>query len=98
MELPNFYHLTASTILFELRDKILLVTSWAKTLTSKLFFPKMFISKRPRRAIFADIIKIVTMFNKTILKYSKTVIIIRKYIKMQSLFVFLDIAKFVDFP
>ena len=64
----------------------------------KTFFSKNVISKRPRRAIFADIIKIVTMFNKTILKYSKTVIIITKYIKMQSLFVFLDIAKFADFP
>ena len=60
------------------------MTSWTKALTSKLLFKKMFISKRPGRAIFADIIKIVTMFNKTILKDSKTVIIVRKYIKMQS--------------
>ena len=52
--------------------------------------------KRPRGAIFADIFKVITMFNKTVLKDSKKV---KKKlcIKMQSICVFLDIAKIVDF-
>ena len=32
------------------------------------FFQKVFVFRRPGRAIFADIIKIVTIFIKTILK------------------------------
>ena len=69
-----------------------------KSLDVKTFILKNIYFKRPERAIFADIIKIVAMFNKAILKDSKTVIMIRKYIKMQSLYVFLDLAKFADFP
>ena len=30
LELPNFGHMINSTIQFELRDKILLMTSWTK--------------------------------------------------------------------
>ena len=33
-ELPNFGHMTRTTILFESHDKILLVTSWAGIMTS----------------------------------------------------------------
>ena len=48
--------------------------------------------------IFADIIKIVTMFTKTIFQDSRK---LEKYeklcIKMQSISLFLDIAKLADF-
>ena len=48
--------------------------------------------------IFADIIKIVTMFTKTIFQDSRK---LKKYeklcIKMQSISLFLDIAKLADF-
>ena len=67
--------------------------------------------KRPRGAIFADIIKVITMFNKTVFAdiikvitmFNKTVLKDSKKlkkklcIKMQSICVFLDIAKIVDF-
>ena len=36
--LPNFGHMTASTIWFESCDKILLMMSWAKIMMAKLFF------------------------------------------------------------
>ena len=34
VELPNFDHMNTSTISFESRDKILLVTSWTEIMTS----------------------------------------------------------------
>ena len=34
LELPNFGHMTTSTILFESRDKILLVKLWTEIMTS----------------------------------------------------------------
>ena len=34
LELPNFDDMTKSTISFESRDKILLVTSWVEIMTS----------------------------------------------------------------
>ena len=50
-------------------------------------------------AIFTDIIKIVTMFTKTIFEDSKKSKRIRNYLPhaMESTSVFLDIAKFADF-
>ena len=33
LELPNFGHMTMPTISFELRDKVLLVTSWTEIMT-----------------------------------------------------------------
>ena len=44
------------------------------------FISKIFILRRSRAAIFTDIIKIVIMFVKVILKDSKKVMIIRNYI------------------
>ena len=38
VELSNFGHLTKSTILFESRDKILLVTSYKKIMMSEPYF------------------------------------------------------------
>ena len=57
LELPNFGHMTTSTVYFESRNKILLVTP--------------FILRKPKVAIFADIMKIATMFIKEIFKDSK---------------------------
>ena len=51
-----------------------------------------FTSRRPKVAIFADIMKIVTMFINNIFLNSKKV-----HIKTQSISVFLDRAKFSDF-
>ena len=34
LQLPNFGQITISTIQFESRDKILLLTSWAQIMTS----------------------------------------------------------------
>ena len=64
----------------------------------KLFIKNTFILKRPRVAIFADIIKVVTIFTKTIFKDSKK----KKkeleiIIKIQSISVFLHVTKFTDF-
>ena len=42
------------------------MTSWTKIMASEPLFQNTFILKRPRVAIFADIIKIVTILNKTI--------------------------------
>ena len=44
------------------------------------FFQNIFVLRRSGVAIFADIIKIVTMFSKTILKDSRKVRIIRNYV------------------
>ena len=38
LELPDFGHITISTIQFESRSKILLVTSWTEIMTSKPLF------------------------------------------------------------
>ena len=50
------------------------------------FFQKTFILKRPGVAIFADIIKIVTMCIKTILKDSRKVRRIRNYVSKWNLY------------
>ena len=34
LELPNFGHMTTSTLLFDLLDKLLLVMSWTEFMTS----------------------------------------------------------------
>ena len=80
LELPNFGHMTTSIIWFESRDKILLVTSWAEIMMSWPFFQNIFILQKPGVAIFADIIKVVTVFSKTIFKNSRKVKWIRNYV------------------
>ena len=52
------------------------------------FFQKTFILKRPGVAIFADIIKIVTMFIKTILKGSIKVSKIKNYVSKWNLYLY----------
>ena len=57
-----------------------------------------FLLRKPKVAIFANIIKTVTMFIRTIFKDSRKVKRIRNYVsKIESLSVFLDIADFADF-
>ena len=60
------------------------------------FFSKKLYFKKTWVAIFADIIKILTMFIKTILKDSRKFRRVRKYLSKWNLPVFLDIAKFAD--
>ena len=50
------------------------------------FFQKPFILRRPGVAIFADIIKLVSMFIKTILKNSGKVLKIRNYVSKSNLY------------
>ena len=57
--LPNFGHMITSTLQFELRDKILLVTSLTKIMTPQPIFPNAFILRRPSTG---DIIKIAAVF------------------------------------
>ena len=75
---------------FGLCRKILLANQFAGFFTFDLFELLILIPgvhcyivlvfERPRVAIFADILKIVTMFVKTILKYSKKVKRFRNYV------------------
>ena len=53
-----------------------------------LFFKKIFILRRAGVAIFADIIKILTMFIKTILKDSRKVTRIRNYVWKWNLYLY----------
>ena len=80
IDLPNFGHIIKSTIWFESRDKVLLVTSWTEVLTSKPLFQNTIILRKPRVVNLAGIIKITTMFIKTTIKDWKKVKIIRNYI------------------
>ena len=76
------------------------MTSWPKIVASKPLFQNTFILTRSRVVIFADIIKIVTSFIKTIFKDSKKVKKKKKKklsTKIQFISVYLDIAKFTDF-
>ena len=67
-------------------------------MTSQPFYQNTFILRRPRVAILADILEIVTMFIKAILQDSKSFKRKRIYVtKTESISVFLDIAKFADF-
>ena len=66
-------------------------------MTSWPLFQNILIFRRPGVDIFADIIKIVTMFIETITKDSRKVKRIRNYVSKSNLCVFLDVAKFPDF-
>ena len=79
LESPNFGHMTKSTMLFEWRNKNLLVTTSTKIVTSKPLFQNTFILRRPGGDIFANIIKIITRFIKKIFKDSRRVKRVRNY-------------------
>ena len=57
-------------------------------MTSEPLFQKTFILRMPGVAIFADIIKIVTMFIKTIIKDSIKVKKIRNYVSKCNLYLY----------
>ena len=55
-------------------------------IASQLLFQDTFILRKPRVAIFADIIKNVTMFIKIIFKYLEKVKRIRNYVGISNLY------------
>ena len=57
-------------------------------MTSSPLFQNAFILRRPRVTIFADIIKIVTIFIKAILKDLKKVKRIRNYVSKHNLYLY----------
>ena len=57
-------------------------------MTSQPFFQNTLILRRPGVAIFADIIKIVTMFIKTIIQDSRKVKRIINYVSKSSLYLY----------
>ena len=73
LELSNFGQINTSTILSELRDESLLVTSWLKNMTPKPLFQNTFIWNRPRVDNCTDIIKVATIFIKTTFRDSNKV-------------------------
>ena len=48
-----------------------IVTSWTEIMMGNLYFKITFVLRRPRVAIFAEIIKIGTIFTKAIFRDSK---------------------------
>ena len=93
LQLPNFGHMNASTIKFESREKILLVTSSTWIMTSYILFKNTVILRRPWVAIFANIIKILTRFVKEIFKDSRKVKRIRNYESKCNLYLYFLIQK-----
>ena len=59
-----------------------------KMMMSSAFFQKIFILRRTGVAIFADTIKILTMFIKTILKDSSKLRRVRKYVSKWNLYLY----------
>ena len=62
--------------------------SWTKNMTSQPFFQNTCILGRPGVAIFADVIKIVTIFIRTIFKDSNKVKIIKNYASECNLYLY----------
>ena len=88
LELPYFAYMTTFPLQFESRNKLGLVKSWTEIMTSWHFFQNIFVLRKPGVAIFVEIIKIVTMFTKTTLKYSRKVRRIRNYVSQQNLYLY----------
>ena len=70
--------------------------SWTEIMMSQPSFQNPFILRRPRVAIFADIIKIVTMFIKTIFKDSKKIKRIRNYVSKCNLYLYFSIKSLLN--
>ena len=66
LELPDFGHMLTSTIWLDSPEKVLLVNVMDRSYDT-------IILRKPRVAIFVGIIKIVTMFIKTIFNGSKKI-------------------------
>ena len=79
LELPNFVHMSTSTLWFESRDVIN---------RNYDIFQNVFILRRPGVAIFAGIIKIITIFVKKIYKDSIKVKRIRNYVSKFNLYLY----------
>ena len=77
-----------TTIKFESLDKNLSVTSWTEIMTSQNLFQNTFILRKPRVAIFVDIIKIVTTFIKKIFKDSENAKRIRNYVSKCNVYLY----------
>ena len=88
LELPNFGHMNTSTMQFESRDKILLVTSSTEIMTSKTLLQNTVILRRLGVVIFADIVKITTRFIKHIFKDSRKAKRIRNYVLKCNLYLY----------
>ena len=97
LELSNFGQITEFTIEFESCNKVLLLTSWTKTMTPQLFFQKNLILRRLGVAIFAGIIKIVTLFIKTTHKDSRKIKRIRNYVSKWRLYLYFLITNIWQF-
>ena len=97
LELSHFGQITEFTIEFESCNKVLLLTSWTKTMTPQLFFQKNLILRRLRVAIFAGIIKIVTLFIKTTHKDSRKIKRIRNYVSKWRLYLYFLITNIWQF-
>ena len=67
-KLSNFGYMTISTICFKSHDKILLVKSWTKVMTSQPLFQNIYILRKPGVANFAGIIQIANTPIKTTYK------------------------------
>ena len=93
LQLPNFGHMNESTIKFESREKILLVTSSTWIMTSYILFKNTVILRRSWVAIFANIIQILTRFVKEIFKDSRKVKRIRNYESKCNLYLYFLIQK-----
>ena len=63
--------MNTTKIEFEPRDKILLVTSWTKIMTSQSSFQSNFILRRPGEASSGDIIKFPIMLKSSLYRYKK---------------------------
>ena len=83
-ELPNFGHLTTSTIKFKSCDK-LVGDVMNRNYDVVTFFQNTFILRRPGLAKFADIIKVATMLIKTTYQNSNKVKRIRNYVLKRNL-------------
>ena len=66
-------------------------------MTSQPLYQNTFMLRKPRVAIFADIIKIVAMFIKTMFKDSKKLKELEVMYQMQFISAFLVIGKFDNF-
>ena len=88
LQLPNFGHIATSIIKVESLDHILLVMSWSKIMMSSPLLRNTLIWRRPGVVIFADIIKLVTMFIKTITNDSRKAKRIRNYVSKSNLYVY----------
>ena len=72
LDLRNFGQMTKPTISLEPRDKALSLTSWTNIMMSQPLFQNIFILRRSRVAILADIIRVVTMFIRVVYELKKS--------------------------